>query len=292
MNYHNLDEFSKEIESLEMFFTEFAAREDEVLALGIKKVSKFKSYENVAQYMKIFETRVHEFHEFVRPIDRLLFEKIKTLTNETGLVEAIVGIEVSLRIATQRQKIPLGSELVNALLFQLPYISNLIRRRKLFSEEIIPIQKLLVALGRLKNFVAMASDAYIYQWNHDSDVFKPSNLDNEKIILLIEEAIDNIENGSSLSREGKRQLIEYLYKAKSEFSEDRPSWNKIVGALVIAAAITSGIADSGGAIENIDKAIKYILGSSIEKHIPTPGPLLRKQENEMVESCDAEIISV
>ena len=61
---------------------------------------------------------------------------------------------------------------------------------------------------------------------------------------------------------------------------------------VIAAAIISGIADSSGALENIDKAIKYILGSSVEKHIPTPVPLLRKQESEMVDSDDAEVISV
>lgn len=278
MNFYHLEDFKEEINLLELFFTEFAGREEEILTRGMKRVSTWESYERAIPHLKDFETKVHEFQKFLRPISKLLFERVESLITESNLVESIIGIEVSLRISAQRQQVSFSSDLANTLLFQLPYISNLIRRRKLFSEEVIPIQKLLISLGRLKNLIAMAQDEYNHQWSHDSEVFKPSNLDNEKIITFVEEAILKIEKGTSLSKEDRKQFVEYLYKAKSEFSEDRPSWNKIVGALVIAAAITSGIADSSGAFENIDAAIKYILGTSVEKHISNPIPLLKSPE--------------
>ncbi|MDO8446480.1 MAG: hypothetical protein Q7T53_10340 [Deltaproteobacteria bacterium] len=294
MNYHDLDEFKSAIDLLERFFTDFAAREDEVLTLGMRRVAKWESYKQVTQLLKDFETKVHEFEVFLRPIDKLLFERVRTLTTESKLVESITGIEVSLRIDAQRQKLSLRSELINILLFQLPYISNSIRKRKLFSEEVIPIQKLIVALGRLNHLVSISKDTYIKQWSRDSDVFKPANLDNEKIITLIEAAIKEIESISPLSKDDKRQLIEYLYKAKSEFSENSPSWSKIVGALVIAAAITSGIADAPGAFKNIDTAIQYIIGTSIEKHIPKQVPLLmlKNPEPEIEEIETTEVLRV
>lgn len=97
-----------------------------------------------------------------------------------------------------------------------------------------------------------------------------------------------------MSKGDKKQLIEYLYKAKSEFSEKSPSWSKIVGALMIAAAITSGIADAPGAFKNIDTAIKYILGTSIEKHIPKQVPLLmlKNPEPEIEDIETTEVISI
>lgn len=274
MNYHNLDDFIAELEALERFFTEFAAREDEVLTFGMRRVAKWESYRNAAPSLKVFETKIYEFLSFLRPIDKGLHERAYALVSSSNLVDSIVGMEVSLRVSVQRQSLSFGAELISGFLFHLPYISNLIRRRRLFSEDVISIQKLLVAIGRLINLVRMAKDSYLHQWSSDSDVFKPSNLESERIIAYIEAAIENIEADSLLPKDEKKQLKEYLYKAKSEFAQDQPSWNKIVGALVIAAAIMSGISDSNGAFANIDAAIKYILGSSVEKHIPSPVPLI------------------
>lgn len=293
MEYHNLDNFIAELELLEGFFTEFAAREDEVLTFGMRRVAKWGSYQNAAPGLKIFETKMHEFLSFLRPIDRGLHERVAALVSGSNLIDSIVGVEVSLRIATQRRSLSFGAELTSSLLFQLPYISNLIRRRKLFSEEVIPIQKLLVSIGRLINLVRIAKDTYIHQWSSDSDVFRPSNLENEKIITYIDAAIDSVEANTFLPKDEKKQLKEYLYKAKSEFARDKPSWNKIVGALVIAAAITSGIADSDGALSNIDDAIKYILGSSVEKHIQSPVPLLNAPRRQKEQEPEApELVGV
>ncbi|MCQ1060000.1 hypothetical protein LRP52_32260 [Photobacterium sp. ZSDE20] len=284
MNYGNLDEFKEELVSMENFFTEFAARENELLAFGMSRVSDWESYIASAMHLKCFEMRIHEFQTFLRPIDKQLYERVTHLAEETNIAESITGIEVSLRIATQRKQLNFSQEIVSSVMFNIPYFSNWFKRKRLFTEDVIPIQKLLVSIGRLISLVSLAKDSYISKWYHDSDVFKPSNLDHEKIIAQIETAIAKVDSGISLNKEDKKQLKAYLYKAKSEFSEDRPSWNKIIGALVIAAAITSGIADSTGAYENIDTAIKYILGTSIEKYAPSPVPLIDKSNPKVIAS--------
>lgn len=289
MDYHDLDKFREEIESIERFFTELAAREEEVLTFGIRKATQWESFETIQETLPVFESTIYEFLAFLRPINKQLFENAQKLVQEAKLAESIASIQVSLRIAGERKSLGVKGELINTFLFHLPYFSNMLRKRRLFAEEVVSIQKILVALGRLKSLIKTAGDTYIRRWTRDSDVFRPSNLDEEKIINHIEIAIYEVENNSALPEDEKKQLAEYLYKAKSELSEDRPSWNKIIGALVIAAAITGGIATAPQAYENIDAAIKYILGTSVERHIPSSIPLLEKHQpkrNEDTQSSD------
>jgi len=278
MNNHNLDDFIDEITLLEDFFTEFSAREEEIIKYGMERVTKWDSYSRAEKILQIFETQVHEFQSFLRPIDKSLYQRVLTLISESKLIESMIGIAISLRIAAQKQRVTFKRELSYALKLQFPFVSNSLNKKKLFSEEDIPIQTLLIALGRLKSLIGISKDMYINQRSQDSDLFKPSNLEDEKVVRYIEKAIDCIEAQSLLPPVEKKQLIDYLYKAKSEFSKDKPSWNNIVGALVIAAAIISGIADSNDAMKNIDSAIQYILGSSVEKHIPNSIPLLKQPE--------------
>ncbi|MDV6343267.1 hypothetical protein [Nitrosomonas sp. Is37] len=276
MNYHDLDRFRKEIESIERFFMELAAREDEVLTFGIRRATQWESFGAIQEILPAFEAKIYEFLAFLRPINKQLLENTQELVQGTKLAESIASIQVSLRIAAERRSLGVRGELFNTFLFHLPYFSNLYRRRRLFSEEVVSIQKILVTLGRLKNLITVAGNYFIRRWSTDNDVFRPSNLDEGRIINHIEIAISELEQNIALPEDEKKQLIEYLYKAKSELAEDWPSWNKIVGALVIAAAIISGIADARQAYENIDSIIKYILGTSVEHHIPSTVPLLER----------------
>ncbi|MGZ8215778.1 hypothetical protein [Methylomagnum sp.] len=274
MDYYDLDAFKSALEAIESFFIEFAAKEAEILTYGMKRVSTWQSYMNAASLLPIFESKIYEFLAFLRPIDRQLYERAKHVAVESKLVESIALIQVSLRIESMKKGIFKSRDVFNFLFSVLPFSSITIERRKLFSEEVIAIQKILIELSRLINLVEISKSTYLSRWSHDSEVFKPSNLDNEKIIEMIESAITQIEDNVPISKDDKKQIVEYLYKAKSELSEKRPSWNKIVGALVIAAAITSGIADADSAYKKIDSAIKYILGTSITQHIQQTIPLL------------------
>lgn len=274
MNYLDLDDFQEEIDAIERFFTEMAAREDQLLTYGIGRATQWDSFQAIQEKLPSFEAQVYELLAFVRPIDRQLHESVRELVNSSKLTESIISIQVSLRIEAERSALRERSYL--ALIFQtdLPFLAKLFRKRQLFSEEVISIRSILVALGQLRNLVKRASDEYIRRWSHDSDVFKPSNLDEDKILDHIELAIAEIEKNSLLPESDRKQLVEYLYKAKSELAQERPSWSKIVGALVIAATITGGIATAPQAFENIDSVIKYILGTSTKSYIPKTIPLL------------------
>ena len=104
------------------------------------------------------------------------------------------------------------------------------------------------------------------------------------MLTYIEAAIEDISKSAQLPPEQKKELIEYLSAAKREFASDRISWNKIIGAFVIAATVISGIADTPQAAENINAAIKYILGTSVERHIPRYAPLLERTPQQTTEA--------
>lgn len=278
MDYHELDQFQKELASLETFFTELAVREDEVTMFGIREATQWKSFEAIKVALIEFEIRVLGFLGFVRSVDKKIYDNAQELIQQAKLIESIANIQVIFRIAAEQKPLSKIRTLVGKFVYSFPAFANIFpKQQRLFSEEAVSIQRILVALGRLKNLVKMANETYIRRWSHDSDIFKPSNLDEEIILQHIETAITEIERDSVLPNEEKKQLIEYLNKAKSELSEDRPSWNKIIGALVIVATIIGGIAMVPQAYENIDAAIKYILGTSVRWHIPKSIPLLEPE---------------
>lgn len=276
MYYADLDAYDISLKSLEEFFTDFAAKEDEIQAFGIHQTLRNGLYDSVFESLREFENKYQDFISFLRPTDKKLCDRAIKIEEENKLLDSIVSIEVTLRVAYQKRNKTYISPLKNAMFYLNPFIS--FKTTPVFDDDIIPIKKLLISLARLRTIVKLAQESYISKWQHDSDVFKPSNLDHEKIISLIETAILELENNTPISKDQKKQLLDFLQKAKVEFSEKKPSWNKIVGALVIAAAITSGIADAKNAYRNIDEAIKYIIGISIEKHIPHSTPLIEHKK--------------
>lgn len=63
-----------------------------------------------------------------------------------------------------------------------------------------------------------------------------------------------------------------MESAKEELTKPDPSWKIIIGALVVVAALTSGVADASQAFENVNSAINYILKHS---DVPHQAPQLR-----------------
>ena len=101
--------------------------------------------------------------------------------------------------------------------------------------------------------------------NADDEVFKPSNVHPDRVVQLIDDALLQIEAVTTLAPEEVLRLKNYLVEAKKEALSSKPSWARIIGALVIVAAITSGLADAPGAAKTVKEAIEYILGTSISK---------------------------
>lgn len=102
----------------------------------------------------------------------------------------------------------------------------------------------------------------------DEDFFKPSNVDIECVNELIESALEFLQSDTFTPKPVKKEISEALGSARLELTQKIPNWRKIIGALVIASTILSGVASAPEALEVIQNAIKEILGTSIENVAP------------------------
>lgn len=276
MNHYELDGFIKELEVLESFVTELAAREDELLSLGFRRVKNWPVFNEAVPVLKDFDRRLHGFLEFSRAVDKSLHASISKIVDETTLPDALGKLYVSLKIASEKKPVQFAGEFINALALWLPYLSNRLKRNGLFSEESVSAQKILVALHRLIPLVQRVSEVYIAQWHSDDEIFKPSNIDKNLVINYIEQAIVSIQ-AVAIFPDQKEKLLAHLVQTKNELAEDDVPWKKVIGALIVAATILSGLADAPQAFENVDKALQHILGTSVERVSP---PLLPSPQNQ------------
>lgn len=161
MYYHDLDGFIKELETTETFVTELAAREEELLSLGFRRVSHWPAFEAAIPILKDFDRRLLSFLEFSLAVESSLHASICKIIDDTSLPDALGKLYISLKVAAEKRPAGFLVELLNAFTFHLPYLSNRIKRKRLFSEESVPIQNILVALHRLIPLVRRVSDVYI-----------------------------------------------------------------------------------------------------------------------------------
>lgn len=280
MEPYNLNDFEAALKKMASFCTELAAREDEILTYGLKVATTWDSYAQASELIEDFDSKLHGLLAISRAVDHSLHESIDSLLKNSNLSESVGKLFVSLKIAEQRQKLGTSSEIFNAFLMQLPYISNMIRQRRAFEESKVPIHEVIVKLNRLAAFTGRLDSLYWRRKSSDDDIFRPSNLKTETLIDYIEKAIDSVENEAPLPPDQKKQALAYLQEARDELARDKPSWNKIIGGLMITATLLSGVASAPQAFDSVQKAITYILGTSVEKYIPPafPKPDTKKLE--------------
>lgn len=272
MNYHEIDDVVAKLEAVERFVREIAAREDELATLGFRRMAAWSLYEEVDPILRDFDSLIGELLEFSRVVDRTTWESIKGIIDSSKLPDSLGRIYIRLKLEMERRRMP-SRELMSAFRRAFAMFFGARSRHSLFSDVAMPIQEILVALHRLIPQVKKLARLYINKWQSDDEIFKPSNIDREVVIGHIETAVVIIQN-ASLAADDKKQLLEYLEHTKIELAETNPSWKKIVGALVIVAALLSGLADASQAYENVSKAIQHILGTSVERHLPRQLPAL------------------
>lgn len=105
----------------------------------------------------------------------------------------------------------------------------------------------------------------------NDEVFQPNNVDKNEILTYLDNAIKALAINTTIETSVKDNLLNYINETKVELKKESLSWKKIIGGLVIVAAILSGIADAPEALKNIEDAYNYIMGnpfsSSIQKEI-------------------------
>ena len=107
----------------------------------------------------------------------------------------------------------------------------------------------------------------------------------------MDQSLVNIEKATIRKKE-KQKLIIYIKETRTEVIKESTIWKSAIGALVITAAIISGIADAYGAYKNINKAITHIMGSSIQKTIPSlfENLNIKNPEKKMLPNDDSTLL--
>ncbi len=103
--------------------------------------------------------------------------------------------------------------------------------------------------------------------------YKPENSNKQKARHLIVDAINIIENDSSLSEKSKKSIIDYLNKALAEFDKQNSNWTSIFGGLKETIFVLGALGSLAGGIvgtvaltqakEKLEEATEIIQTSSI-----------------------------
>ncbi len=276
--WYELHIFQKKLDTLKMFLSELASRENEIVTFGLKHVADWKSYEEAKPIIDEFEVDLLEVEELSKYIDREISGQLTRLKNESKIIEEIVTISVQLAILTNKKRPSVRRDVARSILLQIPYISGIFRNQQFFSKEQISIQKILVSLSRLSSLAKRLEKISRKISNLDDEIFKPSKIDNNLLLERLDNAIESLKTTDVIASQDKERLIEYITAAKAEVAGEKPNWNKAVGALVIVATLLGGVAVAPQAYDNVAKAIQHILGVSIEKHIPNMLPTQPKED--------------
>lgn len=244
------------------------------MTFGYRRALVFKTAEKAFEALRTFDKDFASLKRYMLKMDRTLGQELEQLDASGKLIEQVSLIALRLRMSEIRKPMSGTLAAINQVFFYLPYFSHFVKSKGLFGEELVSLQKTIINLRRLKGLTNICCEILSSKGGSDDEVFKPSNVKPDRVIDLIDMAIAEIENISSISPTERVRIEGYLNEAKKEAANTSPSWSKIVGALVIAAAVTSGIADAPNAAKNIKDAIEYILGASVEKplqkYLPPP----------------------
>lgn len=274
MKSYEIFRFKDRLAAIEQFFIEIAANEVQLLTFGFKHAFLLPGAEDALKALKTFNEDFSTLKRYLPGMDKTLGQELEHLDSEGKLVEQVSLISLRLRMSEIRKPMSVGISAINQLMLYLPYFSRLVKSESLFDEEAISLHKTIINLGRLRGITTVFYDHLSNLESSDDEVFKPSNVKPNRVVDFIDTALTEIELLSSISPSERGRIEGYLHEAKKEALSPSPSWSKIVGALVIVAAITSGLADAPNAAKSIKDAIEYILGTSVEKplqkYLPPP----------------------
>lgn len=268
--------FQKNLDELKIFLSELASKED-AIANRYEKVSEWQSYQIARSIIEDFEANLLEIEETSKFINKKINAQLVEFRNESKIIEELTTIGVQLSILNNQ---PLQNYLSSFILglknITIKFGNMSINHNPIFQDNLVSISKVLVSITRLNSIIKRLEKLTRELSRIDDDVFKPSNIDNEVVINYLNEAIDLIEQNNFMSTVHKEHLINYLKSAQYETTQEKPSWSKIIGGLMIVATLLSGTADAPAAYENVSKAIQHIMGLSIDKKILNQLPSLPK----------------
>lgn len=286
MDWYEPYNLCKSIKSIRKFLIDVASLEHEIDLYGLYVTRKLDGFEVAINEMDEFPEKFTAIKRKVSLLDKELFSQLDLLEKESHLVEQISLINLKIQMSQRSRRSALVVPFARAFL-AMPRILSASSKHDMFAGESISIERIIVNCDRLNSILKIVEEILRHREESDDILFKPSNIKESRVIDLIDQAIEQVENSDSLAHDIKEKLTAYLYEAKTEVISSSPKWSKIVGALVIAAAITSGLADAPEAAKTLQSVVEYILGSSVRKplhnYLPLPDQT-HDQEPNLVEA--------
>lgn len=275
MEWHDVRELNSELQTLRNFFFEIAANQDQLSITGLKGIKKLKGYSEAVEILPTIESRMIQLEKLATFVDAGIAERLRRINQESPFVRQSVELKLTIQLAEIRRPSASIAGSLRRVFTAYGRLIGISGFRELFEDSgEIPIRRMLNDLERTIPFVEQLKNTFLARVYNDEEVFKPSNINVDEVNIFIDKAIVQITNNYDLDSGTRARLESYLAEAKAELAKDAPAWKKIVGALVIVSAILGGIAVVPDALTNINAAVKYILGTSIESVVPktTFGP--------------------
>ena len=266
MNWIELRDFRNELNELRSFLLSAISAPDAGLFGGVSLLRDHGGFAEALETRGALEGKIVGLRRGIRYSAPELQEQLDSFLRRSQLVRAGAEIAVEVRIASLRRRNTFAYALARSLLIFTQMIGTSAREIHIGNTG-ASVKSMLVELEYLIPLVEEAEKFSANRSFGDDDSFRPSNVDPEQVKGLIDEALVNISSDNSIDESLKEQLVEYLRSANSELAERTPEWRKIVGALIITSTILSGIAAAPDAYRNINSALEYILGTSIDNVI-------------------------
>jgi len=276
LKFYTLEE---ELEAIEALLYELATLEDELRYMGLRYTLRRLDLDKARPAFEGFSGKIADCRRAAPLISKELASQLTSLLDETKIDNLITQLAVRLKLAEMERPKQFRSVLASYT-YMIGRLIGKSQSAQLFADTTIHIDTVLASLARLKTVTKLLRLEYQRITSDDDEIFKPSNVNIEIVVNQIDLAIDNLQNVTNISPAEKERLIIYLKEAKTELASDTPKWKKIIGALIICATLLSGLADAPQAIDNLNAAITHILGTSVEKALPTllPAPKLDNSE--------------
>lgn len=260
MHEYELDAFAKELALVRDFLAELAS-EDERRSSGslARWLEAHNSSSPVLNQLEDVPSKISSLQRLSSSLDRAGQEEMKSFLEKSDLSRKLSLIATKMRICIAKHD-HVGHP---PLIMQAFRAAFGLKRVRVFQDQGLNFEEVISDINLLRGKVTVLKEEISRKQWSDQEDFKPSNINNEKFIELIDQAIETINNSPGIPERLRKQLVNTLEEAKVEVHSRFPSWKKIVGTLVIVSAMVSGLADADAAASNLKKAFDYVVGHSV-----------------------------
>lgn len=265
MDLFEIDDFIAELRQIKSFFLAMEASRESLSVVGLKGINRWEGYEGATKALSTIETKLALAIRASRFIHPEISERLSNIHENSPLVSRAPEINIAVQVEEARSNQLLRLSDFARIVNVFAPLLGIARFKSQFSDDgTMPLRRMLVDIERLIPLSEELSASALRKGYSDDEVFKPSNVNIENVKVYIENTIVAIDASTTIDTKIKIKLNEYLTEVNAELVKELPSWKKVVGALIIVSTILSGVAAAPEAISNINSAVNYVLGTSIE----------------------------